>query len=394
MRIIYFLPDIDAGVSRIVKNLLKYRPVNNNIVYSVVLFACYDDSVIDAGIDFNADEIVRFGYSKFENVWSIFKRMSKLIKNENDIIVGNDGFELKMVSALKLNNPVYYILHGDFSYYYSIVKLYGSVVSRFITYSNKIEKEVKEILGKEEHNRVVKIYYPVPIFEIQNIICRNSDNSFKILFASLLIERKGADLLPTIYDLLIKKGVVNFELEIIGDGELFKLLDNKFKNIDNVKLSGWKNNNYVLQQMKESQIFLFPSRLEGLPNVLVEALSAGIVPICNNLESGINDIIVDGKNGLLTTLPNAENFADAIITLYKNPQTLHLLKNNNINALDKFEAYKQAKAYEQCFLEKRTEVLLIIKKNPTYIKGRILDIAWIPNLIVIILRKIFLIPEL
>ena len=153
MRIVYFLPDVDAGVSRIVKTLLKYRRPNKEITYAVVLFRGEGGYTNTSDDDFNADEIIRFRYKREENAWSVFKRVSTALSSDKDIIVGNDGFEIKMVAALKLKNPVVYIMHGDFPDYYSIAKLYHPVIDCFITYSNKIEQELKKILPLSEERK-------------------------------------------------------------------------------------------------------------------------------------------------------------------------------------------------------------------------------------------------
>ena len=193
MRIVYFLPDVEAGVSRIVKTLLKYRQPNKEIRYAVVLFkgeGGYTNAVDD---DFNADEIIRFPYKREENAWAVFKRVSTALLSDKDIIVGNDGFEIKMVAALKLKNPVIYIMHGDFPDYYSIAKLYHPVIDCFITYSNKIELELKNILPVPAGNKVHKIYYPVASVENKSHADPNSISNkkiFKILFAGLLTEKK------------------------------------------------------------------------------------------------------------------------------------------------------------------------------------------------------------
>src|SRR5450432_3363614 len=106
MRIVYFLQDVEAGVSRIVKALLKYRQPDKEISYAVVLFSREGEHANRADDDFNADEIIRIYYKSEENTWAVFKRLRAVILSDKDIIVANDGFEVKMVAALKLKNPV------------------------------------------------------------------------------------------------------------------------------------------------------------------------------------------------------------------------------------------------------------------------------------------------
>ena len=147
-----------------------------------------------------------------------------------------------------------------------------------------------------------KIYYPAASAENKNNTDADSINekeTFKILFAGLLTERKGADLLYNIYNGLLANNIIDFSLEIIGSGNLSRLIQQQFDNCSNVILAGWRSNEYVAEKMRLADVFLFPSTLEGLPNVLVEALGMGAVPVASNLESGVADIIENGVNGML-----------------------------------------------------------------------------------------------
>ena len=179
----------------------------------------------------------------------------------------------------------------------------------------------------------------------------------------------------------------NFELEIIGDGELFKMLNNKFVGVNNVRLSGWQTNSYVIKRMQEADIFLFPSRLEGLPNVVLEALEAGAVPICNKNTSGINDVLWDGKNGLLTITDDPLEFANAIFKLYDEQSLLNNLKQNSYLSLNQFEPNTQARLYEETILSCKRKYSNNKMGFSKYKRGRILDRAWLPNKFVILLRK-------
>lgn len=391
MRIVYYLPDIDAGVSRIVINLLRFRPRNHAIKYAVVLINRKGTSYKRISEDMHADEVIRFNYQSEENAFAVFKRLSKTLKSENDIIVGNDGLEIKMVVTQKLKNPVVYILHGDFPSYYSLVKSYYPVIDSLITYSTKIENTIKEIPGVN-CNAVHKIYYPSAIKQRENHLRKRS--IFKILFAGLLIQRKGADLLPKIYTALKENGVDEFELEIIGEGELLPELTIFFKDCSNVFLPGWQNQQYVRQAMEEADVFLFPSRLEGLPNVLVEALSAVAVPVVSDLESGVADIIQNGVNGLLIEKDNVNMFAKAIANLYQNKVFFEQLKKNNWMTLQMFEPYQQAAAYETAIANSGNYVTRKKRSFPKYKKGRVLDISWVPDWLVFSFRRIIKYPKL
>jgi glycosyltransferase involved in cell wall biosynthesis len=395
MRIVYFLPDIEAGVSRIVKSLLQYRPPAGDLQYAVVLFGAKGEQLPVADNDFNAGQVTRFNYKREENTRAVFKRMSKLLQSDNDIIVANDGFEVKMAAAMQLKNPVVFIIHGDFEYYYSIAKMYEPVISCYIAYSNKIEEELKKILPAGASKKVHKIYYPSASVANMPLLPPGRTNSiFKILFAGTLEERKGADILQAIYHQLVVKGMTDFELEIIGTGKLSNLLHEQFANHPNVLLSGWQPNDVVLKKMAVADLFLFPSTSEGLPNVLVEALSMGAVPVASDLESGVSDVVANGVNGVLVQAGNVNGFADAILGLFCDRERMHFLRGNARRGLSQFEPYKQAGVYEELIVKTAIEEGAATKVYPPYRKGRLLDEPWLPAPVVSLIRRLFSHPKL
>lgn len=392
MRIVYFLPDLDAGVSRIVKNLIQYKQSPPGIEYTVVLVRRNDLKENATNDDFQANEIIHFTYKAEENAFNVFRRLSLTLKSDHDVIVGNDGLEIKMVAAMQLKNPVVYIMHGDFSSYYSLIRTYHSVLDCIITYSNKIEQEIRSMNGLNIHS-VHKIYYPSA--SANNIYkLKRKEDKFRIVFAGLIIERKGADLLPAIYDQLVQSGMRDFELLIIGEGELLPHLKRKFETIPNVRFSGWRNQDYVITQMQTADVFLFPSRLEGLPNVIIEALATGAVPVVTNLESGISDLIQNGFNGLLIEKDDITGFSQAILKLYNNQKYLQYLRDNGTKCLDMFEPYQQARKYEDLIIKTGRERNGTERIFPSYKPGRVLDRSWLPGWVVYFLRRIFPNPKL
>ncbi|UAY50688.1 glycosyltransferase family 4 protein [Ferruginibacter albus] len=392
MRIIYFLPDIDAGVSRVVKNLIIHRPSDKKVEYAVVLSHNKKDTHKRVTEDFDGVKTFRFEFSPEENLYCVYKRLYELcVKSGEDIFVCNDGWEIRMTVALRLQNPVVYILHGDFGYYYNVVNLNKTIVNCFIAISNKIEWEVHKLLDKKSNAAIIKIYFPVAA-AIQTNRQKKSTDGFRILFAGHLEERKGAELIPEIYKKMIEKGMDDFCIDIVGDGVLYEELSQHFKDIKRVSFYGRQSNEFVLGKMKEADVFLFPSKLEGLPNVLIEALGNEAIPIASNLESGVQDIITNNINGILVDNPvDANEFADKITALYNNRSTLLQLRKNCLTGIDKFDPYRQAAAYENVIINVKPIQRIFPEK---YIMGGVLNKSWLPNWLVKSIRRMINHPKL
>jgi len=123
------------------------------------------------------------------------------------------------------------------------------------------------------------------------------------------------------------------QLLILGEGEEKGALEEQIDRLGLTKrvlLLGFDNNPY--KYFVQSDIFLFSSRYEGFPNVLVEALACGLPVISTDCKSGpreilapnleigtqLKDGIVFGEYGMLTTVDREEKFLEAMSILYKN----------------------------------------------------------------------------
>jgi glycosyltransferase involved in cell wall biosynthesis len=74
-------------------------------------------------------------------------------------------------------------------------------------------------------------------------------------------------------------------------------------------------------------VVLMPSRIDGRPNVLLEALAMGI-PVIATAIGGIPEVLAEGKVGFLCKSPDPDEFRDALLTLLSMPDLLHEMKVN------------------------------------------------------------------
>lgn len=79
---------------------------------------------------------------------------------------------------------------------------------------------------------------------------------------------------------------------------------------DSVELHGFTDNPYAF--FSRSAAFVLSSRWEGLPTVLIEALSCGAPVIATDCPSGPREILADGRYGSLVPVGDAESMAVAI----------------------------------------------------------------------------------
>lgn len=116
-----------------------------------------------------------------------------------------------------------------------------------------------------------------------------------------------------------EKGVRLFYC-VVGEGEERYPLEDLAKELDiedSVKFLGFIAD--APRHMRAFDMFLLPSRKEGLPYVLLEAQAAGVPVIASNV-GGISEIVHDGEDGLLCPSESLEKFAEAIETLATNQE--------------------------------------------------------------------------
>lgn len=76
-----------------------------------------------------------------------------------------------------------------------------------------------------------------------------------------------------------------------------------------------------INAMAALDVFLLASRLEGLPNVLVEAQLAGVPVLCTGV-GGMKETFVEGVTGVVAPGDDATKFADAALSLLRDPERL------------------------------------------------------------------------
>lgn len=142
-----------------------------------------------------------------------------------------------------------------------------------------------------------------------------------LLSVGRLVYQKAHEVLVAAMPAVLKK-FPNAKAGICGDGVLRPELEVQIQSLglsDSVKLLGrWDS---VAKFLASADVFVLPSRWEGLPIALLEAMSAGLPVVATNVE-GVDEVILEGENGLLVPVENTGALADAILQLLADPQRL------------------------------------------------------------------------
>ena len=158
--------------------------------------------------------------------------------------------------------------------------------------------------------------------------------------------QKGVLYLPEIVSLLMDEDV-NFTLDIVGTGPDEEILAKGFSGKpERVHLHGPLPNEKVMQMMREFHVLVMPSHFEGLPLVLLEAMSLGVVPVVSRLRGCTDFAVTDGEDGFLIEVGNASGFAAALKRLAQSRElTATMSYAAWQTALDRFSNARTGDAY-------------------------------------------------
>jgi GalNAc-alpha-(1->4)-GalNAc-alpha-(1->3)-diNAcBac-PP-undecaprenol alpha-1,4-N-acetyl-D-galactosaminyltransferase len=119
----------------------------------------------------------------------------------------------------------------------------------------------------------------------------------------------------------------DWDLVIIGEGPERARLETLVRRHDlghRIHLPGVVKD--VLRELATSHLMAFPSRYEGFPNALAEALGAGLPAVGQKGVSGVEDLIIEGKTGVLVDASDdAAAFAAALSVLMGDARRRHEL---------------------------------------------------------------------
>jgi GalNAc-alpha-(1->4)-GalNAc-alpha-(1->3)-diNAcBac-PP-undecaprenol alpha-1,4-N-acetyl-D-galactosaminyltransferase len=190
----------------------------------------------------------------------------------------------------------------------------------------------RDFLLKETGHRNIKVI-PNPVRTVDKVI---QERRNVILNVGRLIKSKRIDLLLNIFSKCENNG---WMLWIVGEDEkkekdILIKLSRELNILD--KVTFWGKQEDMDKFYGAAKIFAFSSESEGLPNVLMEAMAAGLACISFDCIAGPRDLITDDENGYLVKMYDSKEYIFKLNLLLQNPE---LRKRFSDNAQKKTEEF-------------------------------------------------------
>jgi glycosyltransferase involved in cell wall biosynthesis len=145
-----------------------------------------------------------------------------------------------------------------------------------------------------------------------------SDDNVVVGFVGRLVGQKAPDVLLRAFA-QIAGDAPQARLAVVGSGPLEDSLRQLASDLNIAEKIAWLGERDARQVFTAFDLFAISSRKEGLPYVVLEAMSAGL-PIVATESSGVEILVEHGSNGMVVPAGDVNGFAAAMIDIIRDPQ--------------------------------------------------------------------------
>jgi len=284
-------------------------------------------------------------------------KLAKFIRINNiDVVYANENSSIFIVSLVKLisNKPFKFIVNTAGAplhdtklkqmqsrlFYYINIFFMNFFASKILA----VSKKEKELLIKRgvKKNKITVVYNGIDLTPyLQSVNIENKKNKLGI--------DKNATVIGTVARLTPVKGIhflfqsipsilnqhPNSIFLIVGDGYIRKELEDFAVKIgikESIIFTGYRKD--IPSLLKIFDIFVMPSLKEGLPYAVIEAMAAA-KPIIATDVAGNNELVVNGKTGILCASKNPDALSEAIISLLNDKDKIINMGKKGFNLIKK-----------------------------------------------------------
>jgi glycosyltransferase involved in cell wall biosynthesis len=188
-----------------------------------------------------------------------------------------------------------------------------------------------------------------------------NEEDFVFIFVGRLVGDKGINEVVQAFKKLTGQNA-KIKLILVGMPEqeldpLENQTQEEINNNKNILFVGYKDD--IRPYLAISKALIFASYREGFPNVVLQAGAMGLPSIVTNI-NGCNEIIIDGKNGIIIPVKNTEAIENAVRTIVEDIDFYNYMQSNARKMIT--SRYEQKAIWEAILQEYKQEEIKYQKK--------------------------------
>lgn len=303
--------------------------------------ASYAHDFIQAFPEFQFVVVTQDDYQKTDESYDILKinmedwskanafKFLEIIKNvQPDIIINSYCKLLALITPYIPNSiKVVSVSHFTDGGYAWAAGFNGNYADILIALSNYAKLYLEKKFSIVERNKVKVVYNFMPALMQNSLSFKKNREVLKIVYPGGHSWQKSAEIVASAIQRLCKTNL-SFELYWIGNVDLpgrnwpftrtRTILDCLPMNDARIKFVGRVERDMAKKIIADANIFLLPSRGEGCPISLLEAMRSGCIPIISDAKHGSLDIIEDGVTGYIVKQNSVSDLVDRIAYVINN----------------------------------------------------------------------------
>ena len=318
-----------GGSERVLSLLANYLAKK----YDVELILLTEDDIFYK-VDSTVNLVLAYRACGSTSMVKKFVWYRKYIKNSRpDIVIAflNRVYSFAVLSTLGLGVPILASERNDPRYFSKLYKCLIRISLPFVKHLVVQTNYIRDYYPSFIKNKTTIIINPVNECVFNKVGGNYEQKKDYLINVGRLYPQKNQKMLIDSF-VYIHKKYPHFKLYIYGEGYLKDQLASHINKLGLDKcviLAGTTQKIY--DRIAESKALCMTSTYEGMSNVMMESICLG-TPVITTKVSGTDELIENGKNGIIVSTNNPKDYADMVISYLNNPEPINsALANNDFN---------------------------------------------------------------
>lgn len=286
---------------------------------------------------------------------SIYQKLFKLVKKEKPEVVHTHIGAARYAMPVALLCGIPCKIHTVHNVAQQEQEKAGKIINGFffkhckvipVALSEEVKKTVEEVYGLPSQ-KIPVVFNGIDLSKCQVKTDYKKKKVFKILHIGRFMDVKNHELILKSFAQFVKQ-YPDARLELIGDGELRRKMEQLATELcidKEVQFAGLQSN--VYPWLNDADVFILPSKFEGLPMTLIEAMGTGL-PIIASAVGGVPDMLTNGDAAILIR-PERNQLVASLEKLYLDESVRRTLGQRALQKSIVFSSQTMAQRYVKIY---------------------------------------------